>query len=205
MYPYLPKIFVPPVPDADPESLYSLVDNHLQRHTDPTEILVLTAGYCADIDFDFPTAGCGVFLGPTDPTKIMGLAFCLEATGPFGNQSNPTLRRAQIRAVIAAIQFLTKEAAGFRRIVIATESTFLATGITEWIGIWRGNGWRFRTGEPVLDHDLWEHLIFTLWLFCNDAVEVLFWPIPNSWNIPANRLAKEGAYDQQFPSYTTMI
>jgi len=44
-------------------------------------------------------------------------------------------------------------------VAVYTDSTYVITGIREWIHGWRRRGWKTSTGTDVLNRDLWEALL----------------------------------------------
>ncbi|KAF7131323.1 hypothetical protein CNMCM5793_004437 [Aspergillus hiratsukae] len=115
--------------------------------------------------------------------------------GPTGDHRPQTSNRAELRAVIAALQFRSWPSEGWKNFVIATDSTYVVEGATSWIKGWVQNGWRTRNGEPVKNEDLWKCLLG----WCEDAAtfpaktKLEFWRIPREWNTEADGWAKIGA------------
>jgi ribonuclease HI len=65
---------------------------------------------------------------------------------------NTTPNRLDLQATIAALSALAEgEAAQF-----FTASSYLYTGITEWVKNWKRNNWQKKTGGEVQNRDLWE-------------------------------------------------
>jgi ribonuclease HI len=58
----------------------------------------------------------------------------------------------------AAIEALSAIGAVPGPVAIYTDSTYLISGIREWIWGWRRRGWKTSTGADVLNRDLWERL-----------------------------------------------
>ena len=113
--------------------------------------------------------------------------------GPTGQRYPHTSNRAELRAIIAALQFRPWDREQFKRIVIATDSSYAVSGATEWVFVWLNNGWRTSKGEPVKNRDLWELLVKEVKGFQKKGVRVLFWQIPRELNAEADRLAKRAA------------
>jgi ribonuclease HI len=72
-----------------------------------------------------------------------------------GAAPKTTNNRMEMGAVIAAL-----EAAADRPepAVVHTDSTYVISGVTEWIAGWKRRGWLSSTGSAVLNRDLWERL-----------------------------------------------
>ncbi|GFF54576.1 RNase H domain protein [Aspergillus lentulus] len=139
------------------------------------EMLIYTDGACLGNGEANPRAGCGV-------------VFREERSGRTSN-------RAELRAVIAALQFRFWAGEGWTKVVIATDSEYLVEGATSWIKGWIRNGWRTSTGRPVKKKDLWKCLLG----WCEDAAttrtktKLEFWRIPREWNAEADGWAKLAA------------
>jgi len=74
-----------------------------------------------------------------------------------GGEAQTTNNRMELTAAIEALAALT----GRSIVDLHTDSTYLKKGITEWIGAWKANGWRRRSGKrwlPVKNEDLWKRL-----------------------------------------------
>ena len=207
---YPAKVFSPPSTTDTPLSLYSIKKptnwcmKRFIRNTDPHEILIYTDGACLDNGGESPKAGCGIVFSTTEPERSGSLSFRLEAQGPTGIGSAQTSNRAELRAAIAALQYRVWYGEGARRIVIATDSSYVVSGITQWIHSWMRNGWRTSSGSSVKNRDLWELLIAEVSRYHDEGmrvfgetVEVLFWHIPRSLNTEADALAKSAAAQEQ--------
>lgn len=115
----------------------------------------------------------------------------LEDRGPFGGPDVvPTSNRAELRASIAALRLCGWRAEGFSRLVIATDSAYVADGATTWSQSWTCNGWITSGGAPVQNRDLWELLLDEIALWSRLGLLVLFWKIPRELNHEADAAAK---------------
>ena len=125
----------------------------------------------------------------------------LETTGPTGEIYTQTSNRAELRAVIAALQFLDWSAdcnRSWRSLVFATDSEYVAVNATERIERWEATGWKLasykgRAPEPVKNQDLWKLLLKQIRYLQGNGVNVAFWRIPREWNERADESAKEAA------------
>jgi ribonuclease HI len=122
----------------------------------------------------------------------------LEAQGPFGDPSRQTSNRAELRAVLAALQFRNWAGEGFGTVVFATDSEYVAKGATQWVRTWLRNGWR-TSGGPVKNIDLWEMLLGQVERLDSRGVNVEFWKIPREFNMMADRFAAEAAKREETP------
>ncbi|KAF1986346.1 ribonuclease H-like protein [Aulographum hederae CBS 113979] len=216
--------FSPPHPDAEPEDLFcpmiaeaaGIPHPRNIRDNDDYEFLIYTDGSCLSNGRDGAQAGCAFIFRPaTGPsfiprttfsgrsTRSMGLhalgacTFHLEARGPDGERARQTSNRAELRAVIAALQYRVWTNEGFDRLVIATDSAYAVEGATYWVNRWQRNGWQTSGRKPVLNRDLWEELLREKARWSRMGMRVLFWRIPRELNSEADELAKDGAEMEQ--------
>lgn len=72
-----------------------------------------------------------------------------------GAEVHATNNRMELRAAIEVFKGLSRPA----HVRLHTDSEYLRLGITRWVSDWRRRGWRTKTGNPVLNQDLWEELL----------------------------------------------
>ncbi len=72
----------------------------------------------------------------------------------FGGEAETTNNRMELKAVIKALEELTRPA----EVRVTTDSQYVKKGITEWIHNWKRNGWRTAAKKPVKNSDLWREL-----------------------------------------------
>ncbi len=72
----------------------------------------------------------------------------------YGGDNDTTNNRMELKAVIEALEQLTRPAA----VRVTTDSKYVKQGITEWIHNWKRNGWRTAAKKPVKNSDLWQEL-----------------------------------------------
>lgn len=72
----------------------------------------------------------------------------------YGGEVATTNNRMELKAVIMALEELTRPAA----VLVTTDSQYVKKGITEWIHNWKRNGWRTAAKQPVKNSDLWREL-----------------------------------------------
>ncbi len=167
-------------------------------YSNPWEILLYTDGSCLNNGQLSPTAGCGFVYRPfayLDGVSLRngGVCFRLETQGPDGANHPQTSSRAELRAVIAALQFNAWDREGWESLVVACDSEYVVLGITQWIQQWERNGWVTSAGHAVMNRDLWVLLKAELDAYLERGVRVTFWRIPREWNFEADQLAKHGA------------
>ena len=71
-----------------------------------------------------------------------------------GGEPATTNNRMELKAAIEALAALKVPC----RVALYTDSTYVRSGITEWLPAWRARGWRTADKKPVKNKDLWEAL-----------------------------------------------
>lgn len=72
----------------------------------------------------------------------------------FGGERDTTNNRMELRAVIEALNALTRPC----EVVVHTDSQYVQKGISEWIHGWKARGWKTAARAPVKNVDLWQAL-----------------------------------------------
>lgn len=88
-------------------------------------------------------------------------AVVIDANGKVvelgGREDHTTNNRMEIAAALGALSHIeTRTVPG--DIEINTDSAYLIQGITMWVFGWEKNGWKTKTGDDVLNQDLWKEL-----------------------------------------------
>ncbi len=199
-------------PYSNPRSLFTHNDGKLfVSYRDYRELLVYTDGSCINNGQTNSRAGCAFVTHcsdgiprpwhpPNGAYQMHGTFFFrLEDVGPTGLREIQTSNRAELRAVLAALQWCRanntdlhfwkpKECA---KLVIATDSTYVVAGATKWTKKWESNGWKLSSGEAVKNRDLWEELLKRVrFLQAERCENVAIWHIPREENDTADRGAK---------------
>jgi ribonuclease HI len=205
-----PTMFHPPKQTDTPTTLFAIgtrptvTGPRFIRKTNPHQIIIWTDGACINNGQANPSAGCAfVYRTAAIKPKVNAyISFRLETQGPAGKVEPQTSNRAELRAVIAALQFRRWDGEGWKSLVIATDSEYVALGATEWVKGWRASGWKKTNGRPVKNRDLWLELLRCISKLSQDGVEVLFWRIPREQNMLADEKAKEGARMEVVQEYS---
>jgi ribonuclease HI len=71
-----------------------------------------------------------------------------------GGEPHTTNNRMELTAAIEALEALKRPCT----VELYTDSQYVRGGITEWIHIWKRNGWRTADKKPVRNVDLWQRL-----------------------------------------------
>jgi ribonuclease HI len=73
----------------------------------------------------------------------------------YGGESEPTTNnRMELMAAIRALESLTRPST----VHLTTDSTYVRSGVTNWLASWKRNGWRTAAKQPVKNADLWQRL-----------------------------------------------
>jgi len=213
-----PSKFQPPLPTDSPEMLFA--DEHrFIGHSDPREILIYTDGSCLGNGQANPKGGCAFVCRPSAYSQQGVLThagtfnFRLETRGPSGMVHNQTSNRAELRAVIAALQFRDWSMdcnRSWRSLVIATDSEYVAVNATERIQRWESAGWMLASQQgkgptPVMNQDLWKLLLHLVRQLHRKGVNVAFWRIPRNWNEKADYYAKVGAQKMDVQNFRLVL
>lgn len=146
-------------------------------------VLVYTKGDAGGNGRSNTQAGSGVAYIP--PSRGRAARLPQQSNG----YDNSTFRRAELEAAIAAARHPWRRE-GYSRVVIATDSQYIFTGINKWIYYWQSNGWLTSKRRPVKHRDLWQ----LLWQVINDThaeTSVQFYLIHRNQNMAAT-LARQG-------------
>ena len=71
-----------------------------------------------------------------------------------GAEKNTTNNRMEMMAVIQALKALKRPA----KVIITTDSQYVAKGVSSWINKWRENNWKTSSKKPGKNVDLWQEL-----------------------------------------------
>jgi len=90
----------------------------------------------------------------------------------------PTSGRAKLQAVIYALDERPWTAEGFTMLVVGTDLEYISKGMSEWVWIWRANGWKTKKGRTPANIDLWERLVDRVFALKAEGLRVKFWKVP---------------------------
>lgn len=99
--------------------------------------------------------------------ELKGESIKLKVTELGGREEHTTNNRMELMAAREALAFIESRKLegkpnspdGERsRIEIHTDSAYLLQGVTGWMYGWEKNGWKTKTGEDVLNQDLWKEI-----------------------------------------------
>lgn len=157
----------------------------------------MTDGACLNNGKPNAKAGWAFFQGESvagEPWVVQGR---LEKRGPWGDEGGQTSNRAELRAVLAALRFRVWAGEGFKTVVLATDSSYVVDGATQWARTWVKNGWKTTDGGPdVKNKDLWEMLLGESEMAHGNGMVIQFWHIRREWNTLADEGAKKAAAEE---------
>lgn len=164
-------------------------------------VLLMTDGACLDNGQSNPRAGWAFFQGESLNGEPCVVSDRLENQGPWGDAGSQTSNRAELRAVIAALRFRHWRGEGFKTVVIATDSSYVVDGATQWAKDWVKNGWKTNGSRRanVKNKDLWEGLLGECERAHGFDMAIQFWKIPREWNTLADEGAKKAAAEGDAP------
>lgn len=73
-----------------------------------------------------------------------------------GNKTHTTNNEMELTAVIAALSYV---AANTAETHIFTDSSYVISGITQWVHGWKKNNWKTKTGNDVANQFSWKQLL----------------------------------------------
>ena len=112
----------------------------------------------------------------------------LASGGPHTNQ------KAELTAVIRALQIVRLRKVPCDKISIFTDSKYAVQGLNDWIpNIWRSNGYLTAKKRPVVNADLFRSLDEEVSLLIKNGVSVTLNHVPREQNQKADALSKRGA------------
>jgi len=74
-----------------------------------------------------------------------------------GGEADTTNNRMELRAAIEGLRTLLRPT----DVDLFTDSLYLKQGVTEWLPVWKAQGWKRRSGKrllPLRNEDLWREL-----------------------------------------------
>ncbi|KAI1865500.1 uncharacterized protein JN550_008257 [Neoarthrinium moseri] len=157
-------------------------------------MLIYTAGSCTNNGQPNARGGFGfAFSSPGRENTRGCVRHALESEGPFGHRTAATCNRAELRGLIAALEYRCFYREGWDGLVIATDSGYVKQGATELVLNWVENEWHNAKGDKVANKDLWKYLLRLLRKYAIHGCEIMIWQTTRDQNRLAGELAKAGA------------
>ncbi|MDR0761115.1 MAG: ribonuclease HI [Treponema sp.] len=76
----------------------------------------------------------------------------------WGAEPDTTNNRMELTAALNALEMFSKLNLASKEVIVHTDSQYVQKGMTEWIVLWKRNGWRTSDRTPVKNKDLWQRL-----------------------------------------------
>lgn len=104
-------------------------------------------------------AGCAVMFASETQEGSESIGFPLEQRGPDGVLYHDRGQKtAELRAFIGALEYKLWSTEGWKKVVVATSSSYVFRAITEYIPFWIAEGrldGKYHEGEQLLNYNLW--------------------------------------------------
>jgi len=100
----------------------------------------------------FTDGACSGNPGPGGWAAI--IKFSKQAVELSGFATDTTNNRMELLAAISALEEIKAPSS----ITLTSDSKYLLEGITNWLNIWKKNGWKTASKKEVKNLDLWERL-----------------------------------------------
>jgi len=136
------------------EAVISSVSALLHQMQVKAKVSEIVSGIKTEVVVVYTDGGCNLKKG------VGAWAYTIQEPGkPIVEGAGPMLEttnnRMEMLAVIKALEALE---IGLP-ILIHCDSEYVIKGVTQWSTNWKRNGWVNSMGKPVVNRDLWEHLL----------------------------------------------
>lgn len=122
--------------------------------------------------------------------------------GALASSDGHTNQKAELTAVIRALQLVRLREIPCANVSIFTDSKYAVDGLNDWIpNLWRSNGYRTTKGRVVVNADLFRSLDEEVSLWTKTGVPVKLSYVPREQNQKADALSKLGA-TSSVPSFS---
>ena len=154
--------------------------------------MIFTDGACSGNGTASSKAGIGFAFSQIGREKTRGcVSIPLELEVRDGKRYTQTSNRAELRAVIAALEWRRWYREGWDALVIATDSTYVTNGATTWVSAWVEREWCKANGDKAANRDLWKYLLRLFREYAIHGCEIMIWQIPRAQNQLADEMAKK--------------
>ena len=159
-----------------------------QMPTPVGKLVIYTDGSCLQNgQSEQKTARAGYGIHFPQLSRDWDIANQLSTTEKHTNQ------RAELLAVIRALQLVRARSLGRKRVSIFTDSMYAVQGLNEWIPKWRTNNYRTAQKKPIGNADLFRLLDQEVNESRAQDIPVGLYHVPREENTVADTLAKAGA------------
>lgn len=116
-----------------------------------------------------------------------------DVGSPLSLTEKPTNQRAELTAVVRALQLVNVRGLKVKRVRIFTDSNYAVMGLNEWIPRWRVKGYHTAKKKPVVNADLFKDMDREVLALGNSGILVTLGHVPREENRAADFLSKAGA------------
>ena len=114
--------------------------------------------------------------------------------GALASGNNHTNQKAELTAVIRALQIVRLREVPCEKISIFTDSKYVVQGLNDWLpNLWRSNGYLTAKKRDVVNADLFRSLDEEVSLWKTNGVPVTLNHVPREQNRKADALSRQGA------------
>ena len=121
------------------------------------------------------------------------LPYGWDMYGALSSSDSHTNQKAELTAVIRALQLVCRRNISCAKISIFTDSKYAEQGLNDWIPRWRSNGYCNAKNQPVVNADLFKSLDQEVSLSRKRGIPVTLSHVPREQNKKADALSKLGA------------
>lgn len=149
------------------------------------ELVIYTDGCCLSNGQPGARAGYGI--------SFFSLPEDWDISSPLGADDIHTNQRAELTAILRAIEFVLAYQIPCNKVQIFTDSQYAVDGLNIWIPKWRQNGYRLSSGKKAKNADLFQSLTLAMAMLESKGIDLFLDHIPREENRKADALAKSGA------------
>ena len=170
--------------ERDPDEIVNYNYRTQLSRISGSTVVIAVDGACRGNGTPNANAGYGVFFGPSSRFNRSG---CLPDDG------RQTSQRAEIYAAQVALNTLRNRVKLGRRqrVVIITDSDYLAKSMSDYVYKWVNNDWLNAKGQTVINAESLEKLHATIVKLEGQGMRVRFWRVPRAYNQEADELAND--------------
>ncbi|KAA8914988.1 hypothetical protein FN846DRAFT_1610 [Sphaerosporella brunnea] len=159
-------------------------------------VYVVHAQAASSSDHTNGSVGIGIWFGPGSPLNMCRALSPPEVDLSTANDVGAwksTNHRAEIIAVAEALRILRQEVPPASSLIVACEDAFVFRALTDWVYLWRKNGWQPVMGsgeEPRINRDVIEAADNEIRSLERAGYRVRIWAQPKGKNPACGDLAK---------------
>jgi ribonuclease HI len=162
------------------------------QYLESGELLVAVDGACRSNGTPYARSSIGVYFGFGSPHNI---PLPVGGPPPYTNQKAELIAAKYALLKIRDVMYDLPQVVD--RVVIRTDSEYLVKGMTEWINMWRVNGYQDIWGQSVTNAEYFQQIDSLTYELIQHHLEVEWRHVPREMNQEADRLANQ-ALDNQY-------